>query len=226
MKVIVLGPPGTGKGTYTQRLLECYDVPHISTGDLFRENVKNQTALGKKVEELMKTGSLISDDITLGMVKDRLQKDDAKKGYFFDGFPRTIHQAEEFDKLDKVDAVLYFTATDDVIINRISGRRTCKDCKTIYHITNIPTKVEGVCDKCGGETYQRDDEKPEIVKERLIVYRKETFPLVDYYKAKGVLFEIDANTDINNPNFHVLDDCKKVLDPIYAKTNNAQNNKQ
>ena len=218
MKVVVLGAPGTGKGTYTQQLLESYNVPHISTGDLFRENVKNQTALGKKVEELMKTGNLISDEITLELVKERLQKEDAKKGYFFDGFPRTLNQAEAFDKIDIVDAVLYFTTIDDVIINRISGRRTCKECKAIYHITNIPTKVEGVCDKCGGETYQREDEKPEIVKERLVVYRKETFPLVDYYKARGVLFEIDANTDINNPNFHVIDDCKKVLDSISVKT--------
>lgn len=217
MKVILLGPPGTGKGTYTQRLLEKYDVPHISTGDLFRENVKNQTDLGKQVEELMKAGSLIPDDITIAMVRDRLKKDDVKKGYFFDGFPRTMYQAEEFEKIDKVDAVLYFTATDETIINRISGRRTCRDCKTIYHIKNIPAKVEGVCDKCGGELYQRDDETPEIVKHRLEQYRKETLPLVDFYKARGVLFEIDANTDINDPNFHVLDDCMKVLDPIYNK---------
>ncbi len=217
MRVVLLGPPGTGKGTYTQKLIERYDVPHISTGDLFRENVKNKTELGLRVSELMKTGELIPDSITIEMVRERLKQSDVKKGYFLDGFPRTMAQAREFDVIDGVDAVLFFNADERVIINRISGRRTCKKCKAIYHIKNIPSKVEGVCDKCGGETYQREDEKPEVVKERLVVYRKETLPLVDYYKKKGVLFEIDANKDINDPEFNVINICIKILDPIYKK---------
>lgn len=194
MKLIFLGAPGAGKGTIAKMVMEKYNIPQISTGDIFRDNVKNETELGKKAKEYIDKGGLVPDEITVGMVKERLIKDDCKNGYILDGFPRTIPQAEALENIDKIDKVIDFQARDDVIIQRLSGRRTCRKCGAIFHVVNIPPKVEGVCDKCGGELVQRSDETEDVIKNRLEVYRKQTEPLIDYYKKKEMLAGVDANT--------------------------------
>jgi len=214
MNVVLLGAPSVGKGTYATKLKDLYDVPHISTGDIFRENLKNETELGKKANEYMDKGQLVPDELTISMVADRLEKDDVKSGFLLDGFPRTIAQADALGKMTQVDAVLSFDADKEVIIERVSGRRICRGCGAIYHVKNKPPKQEGVCDACGGEVYQRSDEKPEVFEKRLQAYEEQTAPLKDYYKEKNVLYSIDANTSMNDPNFHVIEDCQKVLNEI------------
>lgn len=214
MNLIFLGAPGVGKGTYTSRIKDKYGLVHISTGDLFRENMKNNTPLGIEAKGYIEKGQLVPDEVTINMLKDRLKKDDTKNGFILDGFPRTIPQADALGKFAKIDKVINFVADEDVIIRRLSGRRICRKCQAIYHVDNIPTKVEGVCDKCGGEVYQRDDDKPEAIKERLKVYEKQTAPLIDYYKEKGMLAVIDASVDINNPNCHIIKDTEEVLDKL------------
>ncbi|MCK4521845.1 MAG: adenylate kinase [Nanoarchaeota archaeon] len=195
MNIIFLGAPGVGKGTYTSRVKEKYSIPHISTGDIFRGNIKNNTLLGKEAKGYMDKGQLVPDEVTINMVKDRLSQDDVKDGYILDGFPRTIAQAEALKEFSKVDIAVNFAARDDVIIQRLSGRRICRKCGAIFHVKNIPPKTEGVCDKCGGEIYQRDDDKPEAIKKRLEVYKKQTSPLIDYYKEGGNLIVVDANSE-------------------------------
>ncbi len=194
MKLIFLGAPGAGKGTIAKMVMEKYNIPQISTGDIFRDNVKSETELGKKAKEYIDKGELVPDEITVGMVKERLIKDDCKNGYILDGFPRTIPQAEALANIGKIDKVIDFQARDDVIIQRLSGRRTCRKCGAIFHVVNIPPKVEGICDKCGGELVQRSDETEDVIKNRLEVYRKQTAPLIDYYEKKGMLAAVDANT--------------------------------
>jgi len=209
MNIIFLGAPGVGKGTYTSRVKDKYQIPHISTGDIFRENIKNSTELGKQAKNYIDKGQLVPDEITINMVKDRLSKNDIKNGYILDGFPRTIEQAEALSEFSKVDVVINFVAKDSVIIQRLSGRRICKKCQAIFHITNIKPKVDGVCDKCNGELYQRDDDKPKAIKHRLQVYEKQTTPLIDYYKEKGLLIQVDANSeDINM----IVENLTKELD--------------
>ena len=195
MNIIFLGAPGVGKGTYTGKVKEKYGLAHIYTGDIFRENIKNNTTLGKEAKTFMDAGKLVPDEITINMVKDRLSKPDVKKGYILDGFPRTIPQAEALSTFTKVDVVVNFTAKESTIIQRLSGRRICRKCQAIFHIKNIPTKVEGVCDKCGGEVYQRDDDKPEAIKQRLKVYNDQTAPLIEYYKKKKMIQEVEANSE-------------------------------
>lgn len=207
MNVILLGSPGVGKGTYAKILSEKYRLPHISTGDMFREEVRNNTKLGQKVKSFMEKGLLVPDEVTIKMLKERLRKKDAKKGFLLDGFPRTIKQAEALGMIAKIDFVLNFSAPEEVIIQRISGRRTCKNCGATFHIQNIPPKKPGICDKCGGELYQREDEKPEAVKKRLGVYKNQTKQLVAYYKKKGNLKEIDANRAVEE----VIREVKEVL---------------
>ena len=197
MRIIFLGPPGVGKGTYTSRIKERYGIPHISTGDIFRENIVNKTELGIEANKYMSKGHLVPDELTINMLRERLTHPDAKKGFILDGFPRTVKQAEELEKFSHIDIVISFVADDDILVKRLSGRRTCRNCKAIYHISNkvlIP-KVPGKCDRCGGELYQREDEKPDVIKDRLVVYKKQTQPLVNYYGKKGILKEIDANTE-------------------------------
>jgi adenylate kinase len=195
MNIIFLGAPGVGKGTYTCKVKEKYGLIHISTGDIFRENIKNNTSLGQEAKKFIDAGKLVPDETTINMVRDRLSKPDIKKGYILDGFPRTIPQAEALAGFTKIDAVINFVADDNVIIQRLSGRRICRKCQAIFHIKNIPTKVEGICDKCGGEVYQRDDDKPEAIKHRLKVYQEQTSPLIEYYKNKKLLKVIDANSE-------------------------------
>ena len=196
MNFIFLGPPGAGKGTLAKQVAETYNIPHISTGDIFRANIKNQTPLGVKVKAIIDAGGLVSDDITCELVKNRLAEADAKNGYILDGFPRTIPQAEALATFSTVDAAVNFAIPDADVIERLGGRCVCKGCGAPYNTTSAPPKVAGVCDKCGGELYTRDDDKPEAIKHRLDVYREATAPLIDFYKGKNLLVDIDARTTL------------------------------
>lgn len=196
MNFIFLGPPGAGKGTLAKQVSETYQIPHISTGDIFRANIKNQTPLGVKVKAIIDAGGLVSDDITCELVKNRLAEADAKNGYILDGFPRTIVQAEALEGFAKIDAAVDFVIPDADVVERLGGRCVCKGCGAPYNITAAPPKVAGVCDKCGGELYTRDDDKPEAIQHRLDVYRESTAPLIDFYKSKNLLVEIDARTTL------------------------------
>jgi len=212
VNIVLLGSPGVGKGTYAGILSKKYNIPHISTGQLFRDSVKNKTELGKKVEEYINRGDLVPDEIVIQIVRDRLEKDDCKNGFLLDGFPRTIPQAEAIETFKKIDKVLNFVASEEEILNRLGGRRTCRKCGGIFHIKNIPPKVSGVCDNCGGELYQREDEKPEAVKIRMTEYNEKTKPLIDYYSNKGLLANIDANYPIEEID-KIISQCDEVLYP-------------
>lgn len=196
MNLIFLGPPGVGKGTIAKEIVKQKGIPQISTGDLLRAAVKEKSELGKKAKEYMDAGKLVPDDLVINLLKERISRDDCKNGFILDGFPRTIPQAEALEGEVKIDNVLNFKAKDKTIIQRLSGRRTCKSCNAIYHLENIPPKVEGKCDKCKGELFQRDDDKPEAIKKRLEVYQKQTAPLIDYYKEKGILTDIETEQPI------------------------------
>lgn len=210
MNLIFLGPPGVGKGTIAKEIVKEKNIPQISTGDLLRAAVKEGSKLGKKAKEYMDAGKLVPDDLVINLLKERISKDDCKNGFILDGFPRTIPQAESLDKSNvKIDKVLNFKAKEKTIIERISGRRTCRKCNAIYHIKNIPPKVEGICEKCGGELFQRDDDKPESVKKRLEVYKQQTAPLIDFYKKKGILVDIETEKPIPDIVKSALDAIKK-----------------
>ena len=212
MKIIMLGAPGAGKGTQAKMIADKYSIPHISTGDIFRANIKNGTELGKKAKTYMDQGLLVPDELTVDLVIDRVSQDDCKNGYVLDGFPRTIPQAESLDaaltKLgEKIDYAVNVEVPDENIINRMSGRRACLSCGATYHIVHIPTKVEGICDRCNAELVLRDDDKPETVKKRLDVYHEQTQPLIDYYSGKGVMVEVDGTQDMKD----VFADIVKIL---------------
>ena len=212
MKIIMLGAPGAGKGTQAKMIADKYAIPHISTGDIFRANIKNGTELGKKAKTYMDQGLLVPDELTVDLVIDRVSQDDCKNGYVLDGFPRTIPQAESLDaaltKLgEKIDYAVNVEVPDENIINRMSGRRACLSCGATYHIVHIPTKVEGICDRCNAELVLRDDDKPETVKKRLDVYHEQTQPLIDYYSGKGVMVEVDGTQDMKD----VFADIVKIL---------------
>ncbi len=203
MKIIMLGAPGAGKGTQAKMIADKYAIPHISTGDIFRANIKNGTELGQKAKTYMDQGLLVPDELVVDLVVDRVKQDDCKNGYVLDGFPRTIPQAESLDaalaKLDeKIDYAINVEVPDENIIARMSGRRACVSCGATYHIVHIPTKVEGICDRCGAELILRDDDKPETVKKRLDVYHDQTQPLIDYYTKSDVLVEVDGTQDMND----------------------------
>jgi len=193
MKLILLGPPGAGKGTVAKKTADEFNIPHISTGDLFREAIRIESDLGKKVKKIIESGALVSDELTFELIKERLAKKDVESGYILDGFPRTIRQATLLDDFQKIDRVLLLKVDDSEVVRRLSGRRICKDCGHIHHVEFMPPKVDGICDKCGGELYTRDDDKEESVKKRLQVYREETAPLVGYYEEKGLLTHVDAS---------------------------------
>ncbi|MDO4265074.1 MAG: adenylate kinase [Eubacteriales bacterium] len=197
MKIIMLGAPGAGKGTQAINIAKEYDIPHVSTGDIFRANIKNGTELGKAAKEYMDAGKLVPDEITIGMLLDRISEEDCKNGYVLDGFPRTIPQAESLkDALtkrgEKIDFAVDIEVPDTEITARMTGRRSCPKCGATYHIKFNPTKQEGVCDECGGELVQRADDKPETVEKRLHVYHEQTQPLIDFYEKEGVLCTIDG----------------------------------
>ena len=212
MKIIMLGAPGAGKGTQAKLIAEIYGVPHISTGDIFRANIKNGTELGKEAKEYMDKGLLVPDELTVRLLLDRVAQDDCKNGYVLDGFPRTIPQAEVLDKEltklgDSVDFAVDVDVPDENIIRRMSGRRACLNCGATYHIVNIPPKKEGICDVCGSELVLRDDDQPETVKNRLKVYHEQTQPLIEYYTGKGVLRTVDGTL----PMEEVFDAIVKIL---------------
>ena len=197
MKIIMLGAPGAGKGTQAKMIAEKYGLPHISTGDIFRANIKNGTELGKEAKEYMDKGLLVPDELTVRLLLDRVAQDDCKNGYVLDGFPRTIPQAEVLDEKlsdlgEKVDYAINVDVPDEHIVNRMSGRRACVGCGATYHMVYAPTKKEGVCDVCGAELILRDDDKPETVQKRLSVYHEQTQPLIDFYEKKGVLRSVDG----------------------------------
>ncbi|WP_034443853.1 adenylate kinase [Butyrivibrio sp. AE2032] len=201
MKIIMLGAPGAGKGTQAKMIAEKFNIPHISTGDIFRANIKNGTELGKKAKEFMDKGQLVPDELTVEILLDRVANDDCKNGYVLDGFPRTIPQADVLDKEltklgDKVDFAINVDVPDENIVRRMSGRRACLKCGATYHIEHIPPKKEGICDTCGSELVQRDDDKPETVQNRLKVYHEQTQPLIEYYGKKDILKNVDGTKDM------------------------------
>ena len=203
MKIIMLGAPGAGKGTQAKMIAEKYSIPHISTGDIFRANIKNGTELGKKAKSFIDKGQLVPDELTLDLTMDRFKEDDCKNGYVLDGFPRTIPQAESLTEALKkngeaIDFAVNVDVPDENIINRMSGRRACLNCGATYHIVYNAPKTENVCDTCGQELVLRDDDKPETVKKRLDVYHDQTQPLIDYYKNEGVLAEVDGTLDMED----------------------------
>ena len=203
MKIIMLGAPGAGKGTQAKKIAEKYDNPHISTGDIFRANIKNGTELGKKAKTYMDQGLLVPDELVVDLVVDRVNQEDCVNGYVLDGFPRTIPQAVALDNAlaalgQMMDYAINVEVPDENIVKRMSGRRACVDCGATYHIVYAPTKEENVCDHCHGSLILRDDDKPETVQKRLNVYHEQTQPLIDYYTEKGILVGVDGTVDIND----------------------------
>ena len=212
MKIIMLGAPGAGKGTQAKKIAEHYGIPHISTGDIFRANIKNGTELGKKAKEYMDQGHLVPDELTCDLVTDRVSKEDCANGYILDGFPRTIPQAEALeDALKKmgtdVDYAINVDVPDSSIVSRMGGRRACVTCGATYHLVFMPPKKEGICDSCGSTLILRDDDKPETVQKRLDVYHAQTQPLIDFYEKKGILKTIDGTQEIDR----VFGDIKEIL---------------
>lgn len=201
MKIIMLGAPGAGKGTQAKMIADRYGIPHVSTGDIFRANIKNGTALGMEAKGYMDQGKLVPDELTVKILLDRVSKEDCKNGYVLDGFPRTIPQAEVLDKAltelnDKIDFAINVDVPDENIVRRMSGRRACLNCGATYHMVHVPPKKEGICDRCGNELILRDDDKEETVKNRLAVYHEQTQPLIDFYTEKGVLADVDGTQDM------------------------------
>ena len=199
--IVFIGPPGSGKGTQAKILEKQLGLPQVATGDLFRYNLKNNTELGLLAKKYMNAGELVPDEVTIRMVEDRLSRDDCVRGVILDGFPRNLHQAVALDEMlapyGGVTVAPFFQVDDDVVVERISGRRVCRNCGAVYHIKYNPPKRDNICDVCGGELYQRDDDRPETVRNRLYVYYKQTGPLIGYYFAKGLLEEIDASQPLD-----------------------------
>lgn len=200
LNIVFLGPPGAGKGTQAVELSREFDIPHISTGDIFREEMKAETELGKLARSYIDDGNLVPDEVVIRIIQHRLQKDDTRHGYILDGFPRTIPQAEELGEMLRkletgLSAAIYLEAGPEVIIQRLSGRRVCRKCGTIYHLINMPPSRPGICDKCGGELYQRPDDRPEAIRQRLEQYERKTAGLIKYYQAEGLLKKVDAGIE-------------------------------
>ncbi len=212
MRLILLGPPGAGKGTQATNIVKEYGITHISTGDIFRHNIKNQTELGKKVKEFLDNGKLVPDELTIDLVWDRLSKEDCKNGFLLDGFPRTINQAKALqeglkERGLKLDKVINIDVDKNILVKRLSGRRVCKECGETYHIENKPTKKEGICDKCSSEVIQRADDNEITVLERIEVYEKQTFLLIDFYTDLGLILTVDGTLPIED----VFSQIKKSL---------------
>ena len=192
MNIILLGAPGAGKGTQASRISDTYNLPHISTGDIFRENIKNQTPIGLLAKSYTDNGKLVPDEVTCKIVEERLSRADCANGYMLDGFPRTVVQAEALDKMEKLDLVINIDVEENLLMDRLCGRRVCKDCGESYHVSRLNGAV--TCERCGGELYQRKDDNPETVRKRLAVYHAQTAPLIDYYTKKGLIFNVESNS--------------------------------
>ena len=210
MNIILMGLPGAGKGTQASEIVKKFPIPHISTGDMFRKAIKDETDLGKEAKSYMDRGELVPDEVTVGIVKERISEDDAKKGFLLDGFPRTIEQAEALNnimsELDRdIDAVINIEVPEEELMNRLTGRRICEKCGTTYHLVFNPPKVDGICDIDGGKLYQREDDNPETVSNRLSVNVKQSKPILEYYDEKGVLKNIDGAKDIDEVTNDVID---------------------
>ncbi len=213
MQIVLFGPPGAGKGTQAKFISEEFNIPHISTGDILRENVREGTPLGKKAKSYMDKGALVPDELLIDIIKERLQKPDTRRGFLLDGYPRTLAQAKALDVIlddinKNLDAVVNVDVGANELVRRLSGRRTCKSCQASYHVKSNPPKVPGVCDRCGGELYQRADDTEAAIKNRIGVYEKQTQPLIDYYKKKGLLIDIDGEREIDE----VRSDIMKALE--------------
>ncbi|MCJ0925523.1 adenylate kinase [Mammaliicoccus sciuri] len=215
MNIILMGLPGAGKGTQASEIVKKYPIPHISTGDMFRKAIKEETDLGKEAKSYMDRGELVPDEVTIGIVRERLAEEDAKKGFLLDGFPRTVEQADALNEIlsdldRKVDAVINIEVAEEELMNRLTGRRICEVCGTTYHLVFNPPKVEGVCDLDGGKLYQREDDNPETVANRLSVNVKQTKPLLDFYENQNVLKNIDGSRQIDN----VTEDVIQILESL------------
>lgn len=210
--IILLGAPGAGKGTNAKRITSEFNIPHISTGDMFREALKNETELGKLAKSYMDKGLLVPDEVTISLVKERLAKDDCKDGFLLDGFPRNLHQAEELEKIGEtinrpINYVIDINVPESVLKDRICGRRVCKNCGAPYHVTNLKPKVEGACDLCGGELIQRKDDNEEALKTRLDEYHHQTEPLIEFYSKKGIIHEVNGTKNLDE----LMSDIKEIL---------------
>ncbi|GGI00999.1 adenylate kinase [Mammaliicoccus vitulinus] len=215
MNIILMGLPGAGKGTQASEIVKKYPIPHISTGDMFRKAIKEETDLGKEAKSYMDRGELVPDEVTIGIVRERLAEEDARKGFLLDGFPRTVEQADALNEIlseleRKVDAVINIEVAEEELMNRLTGRRICEECGTAYHLVFNPPKVDGVCDLDGGKLYQREDDNPETVANRLSVNVKQTKPLLDFYENQGVLKNIDGSRQIDN----VTEDVIQILESL------------
>jgi adenylate kinase len=213
MKILMLGAPGAGKGTVAQKLVEKYKIPQVSTGDLLRSAVAAGTEIGRKAKAIMDAGKLVPDEVVIGLVRDRVKSPDCSEGFILDGFPRTIPQADAVRAFAKIDVVINLDVSDAIIIERLEARRTCRKCQAIYNLKNFPPKVAGKCDACGGELYQRGDDKREAILTRLDTYRKQTQPLVEYYRRDGVLRTVNGNVPLDQ----ILKGVHDNLQPFLGK---------
>lgn len=212
MKIVLLGAPGAGKGTQAKLIVDTFNIPQISTGDILRENVKKGTDLGLKAKSYMDKGELVPDMLVIDIIKDRLKKDDCSKGYILDGFPRTVNQAQALDQAiapEKIDSVLFINVPEEIVVERLSLRRVCKNCGEIYHLKNSPSLKEGICDKCGGPLCQREDDKIDTIKNRLDIYIEQTEPLIKYYTNKKILNEIDGSKSVEIIKQNILNTLNK-----------------
>jgi len=214
--MVLLGPPGSGKGTYASRLSRVLGAPHISTGDMVREEIKAQTELGKTIRRYSDKGELVPDETIIKLLAERLKKPEAQKGFILDGFPRTIPQAEALDKIAKIDLVINLNVPDEIIIARLSNRLTCRKCGAIYNRLTLKPKRDEICDLCGGELYQRDDDRPEVIKERLNVYRRNTEPLIEYYRKKHLLKDVYCK-DLATPPEAIIEQIKAIINNMKKK---------
>ena len=215
MNIVIMGLPGAGKGTQASEIIKKYPIPHISTGDMFRLAIKNETPLGNEAKSYMDRGELVPDEVTVGIVKERLSESDAKDGFLLDGFPRTVQQAEALNEImdelgSKIESTIYVDVPEEELMNRLTGRRICDVCGTAYHLVFNPPKQEGICDLDGGKLYQREDDNPETVQNRLEVNIKQTQPLLDFYESQGVLSRVNGSQDIDK----VFEDINKVLEKL------------